>query len=277
MTAKKKKFLIATIFSSVIFLGLVILAVVKNSEKKISKPKDSNSIQIAEPGEVELMEEEAEVVATIEILSDAGLVSALAPDSKNWIEVYNGQKIPAGTKIMTDNIARAQLVFPNGTITRLDKNTEVELTSLQQAPSKIKVSLNLGRIWSRVTKILGKEELYQTETDTVVATVRGTSYGHELRGKKSIIMVAESNVDASCQKIKQAIRVKEGYKVDLTCNLDIEPKIVKINELDKKTEWYIFNQEQDGGDGDEDVLGTEDDLEDEEAQITCTGPDGKRF
>ncbi len=165
------------------------------------------------------------------------------PTSNEWIAARDKEEILPGTKIKTDNNGRAQLVYPNGTVTRLDNNTQITLTEYESSPQKVSVFVEAGTIWSRITKLLGGES-YESESKNLVATVRGTIYEHTvLASGEDKVSVDSHTVHVSCLKTKVETDVNENQKTETSCNT--KPVAVVIPTLEKKTKWVTFNKEED--------------------------------
>lgn len=202
----------------------------------------------------------------------------------------DGQVVKVGDVIATEENSRGELIYPNGTVTRLDARAKVVLREFESAPQKVAIRLEVGRVWSRVTKLLGGES-YQTETGTVVATVRGTSYGHGiLANGDNRVTTLEGEVQSGCVVGGQEASVGKFDKVEMSCAPGAEVKKVKLTDKDiSGDEWLNFNVQEDKK-LEAEVLGlsTKDDQPtptparfdnsvSEVVMITCTGPDGVVF
>ena len=91
----------------------------------------------------------------LEILS-SGVFLESAKDTK-WINATDGQEIVTGTVIKTNNEGRAQIVYPSGTVTRLDNNSQITLKEYVAFPQQVDILVEAGTIWSRVAKLLGEK------------------------------------------------------------------------------------------------------------------------
>lgn len=126
-----------------------------------------------------------------------GVVQIREPD-KEWIKAKDNQEVAVGTEIKTDDKSSAEITYKTGTVTQIDNNTEITLRNLTYSPTKILVSLEKGRVWSRVEK-LADGESYQTQTKTTTTTVHGTAYSHEiLPSGEDRVIVTQSTVSVSC-------------------------------------------------------------------------------
>jgi hypothetical protein len=231
----------------------------------------------------------------LERLTDIGEVSVMPADTADWQPAQDGQLVSVGSRVKTDEQVRAQLVYPDNSVTRLDSGSEVELTAFAASPTKVNVSLHLGRIWSRVASLVGTGGSYQAETDTVVAAVRGTSYGIEKQiDDTNEVIVSESKVDCECKDVDQQWTVGPGWRAGFSCQEGEEVDTAKLTQADLDDEWYVFNLNQDEklnqrfGKEHYQPEEPEDDMEDDsdtikgektdtEDKIKCTGPDGVEF
>ncbi|KKS77763.1 MAG: Hemolysin-type calcium-binding region [Candidatus Woesebacteria bacterium GW2011_GWB1_43_14] len=197
------------------------------------KPKQAEEI-------VETPKEDIVPTAIIEIFEGSPEVKL---PNKEFKLAQNGIEIPAGTIVKTDDKSRAQILYVNKSVTRLDFNTEITLIDLDNDEFKAKVKLTNGGIWSRVAKLLGKES-YETETDKLVATVRGTSYGHIITEKGNKIITTKSEVEGECINLSQKATVPFDKKLvfDCTNNKTLFPSTILYSDKD---EWYMFNLEKD--------------------------------
>ncbi len=182
--------------------------------------------------------------ATLEVFSPQ--VFVILPGSAEKSEATDGQKILVGSKIITGEKGRAQLLFPNKSVTRLDTSTEVTLVKLTEEPVQIEILLEKRRIWSRVAKLLGQES-FTTETSTVTAAVRGTSFGHGiLPDGRNRVISKRGNIETHCINKSQEAMVKPDKKILLDCTSGGALPLLNLDEQIKdKDEWYYFNDEQD--------------------------------
>ncbi len=184
------------------------------------------------------------VTATLEIF--ALPVSVVLPGSIDKTDAVDKQKIAEGTKIITGETGRAQIVYANKSVTRMDFNTEITLKKLTASPVQVELMLTKKRIWNRVAKLLGNES-YQTETGTTVATVRGTSYAHGiLPDGRNRVITTKGVVDTHCLNDSQEATVSANAKILFDCKTGGKLPLLKLDEVIKdKDEWFEFNQKQD--------------------------------
>ncbi len=163
--------------------------------------------------------------------------------SSEWVVAKDQQEILPGATVKTDKGGLAQIIYPNGTVTRLDSNTQITLKEYNPTPQTVTVFVTAGKIWSRITKLLGGES-YQSESKNLVATVRGTIYEHEvLPDGEDKISVTSHVVHVFCSKNKVETDLVENEAAQTGCNL--KPRVVQIPEAEKQTKWVTFNKQED--------------------------------
>ena len=142
------------------------------------------------------------------------------------VSAKNGNIVHVGDSVITGPNGRAQLLYPNHSVTRINVNSEFILTNNQDNPVRIEVDLIKGSIWSRVAKLLGKD-VYQTKTATVLATVRGTSYelGIMPDGNDEIL-TTKHTVDVTCMNETQKGNVSTNNKFIISCKNGV-PSIIQ--------------------------------------------------
>lgn len=183
--------------------------------------------------------------ATLEVFAQP--VSLILPGTADKIQATNKQEIPEGTTVATGETGRAQLLFPNKSVTRMDFNTELILKKLTANPAQVEVKLIKKRIWNRVAKLLGKQDSFQTETGITVATVRGTSYAHGiLPDGRNRIIATKGTVETKCLDNSQNATVTPNAKILFNCKGGGNLPLLQLDEEVKdRDEWFEFNQKED--------------------------------
>lgn len=181
---------------------------------------------------------------TLEIFESP--VEVKTPDSSTFVEAKNKMIIKEGTEIQTGATGRAQVVFPAGTVTRIDNNGRIKITKAEDGPENIVITILKGRVWSRIKKLLGNES-YSTETSNLVATVRGTSYGHGIvEGGFDRGTVFKGKVRMTCKKNKEdSLEVVPNKKALVNCDKETGFDLLNMDSKDAIDDWLLFNKAQD--------------------------------
>lgn len=234
-----KKFvvpLVAFTFVLLSFIGYVYYQNFQAEKERIAaaqsihKKPDVKGEAVQQPAKLELV-----------VLSHPVFVTL--PGSTESARILQAIEVEEGSTVMTGTTGRAELRYPNKSVTRLNFNTTIKVESLKDKPQESLLQLIQGSIWNRVVKLLGKET-FQTETDTMVATVRGTAYGMTVEpdGRNKVDVnegVVAVNIPDETEKVATA-----EMSVSFNPFQDIDP-ILKKDTEQTTNEWEAFNLGQD--------------------------------
>ncbi len=170
------------------------------------------------------------------------------------MELYEGDEVEVVT-------GQARLLYPETGESVLPQGTKVRLLPQGQPGENglgIQLWLEAGKVWTRVERLLGKDEAMSVEANNVVATVRGTGFGIGLNDGKVSVIVADHQVDVSTSvvlnvgsTITQGVTLAagNGITVDpstITKMTDIRTELMKnirtLSSTEKKQPEYIFAQ-----------------------------------
>lgn len=192
--------------------------------------------------------------ATVEILSGT---AEKAPDGTSWQPVQNGETVQVGTSIKTGSKSQTEITFPSGSQLRLDENTQITLSSSDTGNTSLTQST--GRTWSRIGKLLGKDESYEIDSQTTLATVRGTAFTFIVSEEESMVDTDDGQVTVAAiekvgqeRKILHKIIVGKGFAAGIA-KRDLEDikagrkQLIKqaISEEISNSEWFKKNRERD--------------------------------
>lgn len=134
-----------------------------------------------------------------------------------FTEITSSADVKVGDQIQTGVDGEAAIAWGDRGITRLDPQTTVTVENAPEDPTAathvvLKLHLEGGRVWSRLLKLLDQDSAADVRTETVVATVRGTSFGVEASSATTTdVAVTESVVGMSARTSQDATLVKEGF------------------------------------------------------------------
>lgn len=232
---KLKPFLLGG-FTLALILALVSFTAYKMSSNQANQVKGLSTSITPTPINSKL-------AARLEIYE--GTVAVKLPSEQTYKKAKSKMIIPEGSFIKTGSTGRAQIIFPGGTATRLDFNTEIQLKQFSPEPQNILVDIIQGRIWSRIKKLFGNES-YRSSSPTMIATVRGTSYGHGvLAGDFNRGLVLKGSVELKCTSSEDALLLEENQKTDASCSQKTGFEAQPLGEIDQIDEWISFNEKQD--------------------------------
>lgn len=182
-------------------------------------------------------------VAILEIFSQP--VGVKLPGQTKFSTAKEKMIIPQGTIIKTGDEGRAQIVFPGGTVTRIDHESMIRVKQFEPDPQNIFIEILEGRIWNRIKKLFGNES-FQSSGGTMIATVRGTSYGHGLLdGDYNRGSVLKGIVQLECFDKSNIATLSANMKGEVNCTMGSGFEEEDVSEIDKSDEWVQFNADQD--------------------------------
>jgi hypothetical protein len=107
-----------------------------------------------------------------------GEVQMTGDGSNGWQRLQVNAILNAGDKVRVLDTGRLELVLDNRSVLRLAANTTLELKEVERRRQKEKYrfALSVGKMWTRVTRLLGFGSRYQVDTPTAITAVQGTVY-----------------------------------------------------------------------------------------------------
>jgi hypothetical protein len=179
-------------------------------------------------------------------------VSVREPGAAEWRRAEDGMEIGQGWSVRTDGSGRATIGFFGQGESRLDGRTEVTVTSamldeMNSTGVNVELDLGMGRVWSRVLRILDLDGSYAVRTSSVVATVRGTAF--EVRQNadgSSEVTVNESAVEVGRPGAGEGSpdAVAEGFAVTFASDGSMgEPREIPYDAT--ASPWFRQNGEAD--------------------------------
>ncbi|HMO78428.1 MAG TPA: FecR family protein [Candidatus Paceibacterota bacterium] len=149
------------------------------------------------------LEPKAEVPTELqtETKSAALLLHPLATDvsvgdaAASWRVIDVETKVVNGDRIKTSASGRALITQDSDIVTSIDNNSELVVEVGEDNKSTI-LKLAAGQTWTKINRALEQDEVYEVHTPTIVAAVRGTSFGVKT-DPASQITVTEGTVWAS--------------------------------------------------------------------------------
>jgi FecR protein len=184
---------------------------------------------------------------TIAVTPLAADVSLLGAAQGVWNVIASTSNVSDGSKVKTSPDGRAIIAREATIISSLDNNTEVTL-NFSSDKKQSHLALTLGRIWSKVGRALEQDEQFEVYTPTMVAAVRGTSFGVSLDPKRSLIVtegtvwITRRNPQTGEQLASSTIAVPAGNKVED----DGVHFLVRPFTVADKDDWYKQNNPEPG-------------------------------
>ena len=147
-----------------------------------------------------------------------GSVEVRVEGGEAWQQASAGQVLHVGDRVRAGSDGRAVVRWDGLGETVLGSNTELLLKS--DAPVQgtdersVEVRLEVGRIWTRLLRLIDVDAGFVVETPEIVATVRGTSFDLSHVDGRSELWVTESSVEADSGRT--SLVVPEGRSAVFT-------------------------------------------------------------
>lgn len=162
----------------------------------------------------------------------------------DFVKIEQQANFREGSSLKTTSTGRASLLYPDGGVTKLGRNSYVVLATLQDKGKKSKIKIFGGGIWSKVENILD-DESYEVESENMVASVRGTIFGIEISSETTSIYTFEHTIRITPKnkdgKLLEnlALDVNSGEKViitdrDILKNKKASKQKITIQDLEKE-------------------------------------------
>jgi hypothetical protein len=160
-------------------------------------------------------------------------------DGKEFFAVETGEILSEGEHVKTGSDATATILLDDGSIVRLDGDTEIEIKKIQT--DKIIIHEVVGEIYNRVAKADGRE--YLVYANDVEVTALGTAFLVSVDEEKVSVSVIESKVSVHLGDEKQEL--SQGEKVVIHTETK-EMSEEKIHTADfVKNEFVAWNKQED--------------------------------
>jgi len=133
---------------------------------------------------------------------------------QEWNKAQLDQAVKEGEWLKTEIESRCELSIIDGTVIRIDENTNLQVEGLEVEGDpilKVKLSVPIGRIWTNVKK-LSRGSKFNVKNPVVVAGVRGTVYSMDVLPDSSArIKVYKGKVAVSNEPLKNRMEQKQGF------------------------------------------------------------------
>ncbi|MBN1983369.1 MAG: FecR domain-containing protein [Chitinivibrionales bacterium] len=168
----------------------------------------------------------SEIIGTVQVQSD---------QSKQWSEVPIGKTLGIGAQLRTFLESSCELRFKSGSVLKIGENSVVELKSIifDEHTNRIQTSISLhaGQLWANVKKLVNRISVYEVETPTSVAAIRGTRFGVFIINQQTIVDVYEGKIALRAKRFAgEKILVAETRAIiDQTDKISIQ----RLDEIKK--------------------------------------------
>ncbi len=157
-------------------------------------------------------------------------VSVLDTDGNKLRTLADGDSLDYPITLSVSSGGEAKIHFLDGSVLRLDSGTTMTLNdgsySQTDGTLLVKVSLAVGRVWSKVVELATPASTWEVKTSNAVATVRGTAFGVDTDGNHSRLFGSQHKVEV------QALDPKTGERVGKAPAVLDEGKMIELSNND---------------------------------------------
>jgi hypothetical protein len=186
-----------------------------------------------------------------------------------------GSPVVLGDQVTTGAASRVEITLADRSAVRLDENSKLVIQQADfggtEGQKQFAAKLTLGKLWSKVTSVLGGQSRFEVATDNAVAGVRGTTFRVDAHKDHSVLVrvyagavaVASANPLPASAKGKSSQGrhevpgpsqvTKEKYEKLLAAMMQV--KVAATGELgepeafamadEAKDSWVAWNQQRD--------------------------------
>jgi hypothetical protein len=188
-----------------------------------------------------------------------------------------GSPVVLGDEVTTAGNSRIEITLADRSAVRLDENSKLVIQQADFAGAaghkQFVAKLALGKLWSKVTSVLGGQGRFEVATDNAVAGVRGTTFRVDAHADRSVLVRVYAGAVAVASatqlpghtqgKTSSAGRhevagpsqvTKQKYEKLLAAMMQV--KVASSGEIgepehfaqadDAKDSWVAWNQRRDG-------------------------------
>ncbi|MBI5413702.1 FecR domain-containing protein [Candidatus Peregrinibacteria bacterium] len=180
---------------------------------------------------------------------------------ENWTAAIDGSILHEGDMIRTAPGSRAILTLLNGSMARLNAQTEVELTDLKSRDTQDDISFALknGQIWLKRSEKEEVKATFNVATKHLDVTSLGTIFGVDMSGNRESVRVMDGKIsvnvrveDGDGMRVSETVEVAMGQEVSIgqsdISNLQsrkVVPLLAMLSDDFRSGEWYEWNRRQD--------------------------------
>lgn len=181
------------------FIWAIVLIIAACAGLILAKYYSKNSQQPPSQQQTENKAENKQIKPWVEVVRPA--VYVLNSDDSEAYQLQTGDEVDPGVKLKTNENGLANIYFPNGSVARMDINTQITINEAsyndENQTMVVKIMLGIGRVWSKIFSLATPESSWEVDTTNAVATVRGTAFGVEYENNNTNVVGSQNEVMVS--------------------------------------------------------------------------------
>lgn len=137
--------------------------------------------------------------------------------ASKFVPVNKPVPVDVGDVVRTDDSGFAEVTYRDGSVSRLDVDSELTVVALSDGPdgSSVRTKMGVGRTWHRVEK-LGDGDEFSVKTSVATATVRGTAFAIDCPDKKTCTFVVFEGVVELKLRDGRTVELRAGQQSTVT-------------------------------------------------------------
>lgn len=173
-----------------------------------------------------------------------GKVEVRKAGAQNWSFAKQGQELANNDMLRTNEGARAELKYGDGSILAVRENSQILLNNTMQnergrLQSKY-VTTFFGAIYFVVKEAMPKTYINRVYTPTATVSIRGTSFSVEVQPKTGLtdVQVTSGTVLVNNILMNEEFFVKAGYRTQVALNEPpSRPRAIQAKDLEGLAAW----------------------------------------
>ncbi len=173
----------------------------------------------------------------------------------NSFPAHQGFLLKEDDQIKTGEDSRAIVRFLDDSVSRLDENTAITISELSVNPrdkteTNVEVTVQQGRLWSRVISLINNWSSFQVKSGNVVTVAkRRAAFDVAINNEgKTSVTALHNRVDVKVSTPTRVVQTNllKGYVAEVKTPKSLAPSITKIDEKNiDEAQWVKSNLSQD--------------------------------
>jgi len=190
-----------------------------------------------------------------------GRSKVLSFGTTEWENVYNGSKVKLGDSVKTLGNAKGVMTFYDGTVMRMDEDTQVTLVDINKKNDyqEILIYLNSGKVWINKPKqnVIRKTD-FVINTNFASYAITGTIFDLE-KAAEEILHVIKGQIQVDIiENVEGKTRSIESIPVGIGQQLVLNDRVMQeyysrkspsvlgvLDPIFQTSDWYLWNNKQD--------------------------------
>lgn len=190
-----------------------------------------------------------------------GRSKVLSFGTTEWENVYNGSKVKLGDSVKTLGNAKGVMTFYDGTVMRMDEDTQVTLVDINKKNDyqEILIYLNSGKVWVNKPKqnVIRKTD-FVINTNFASYAITGTIFDLE-KAAEEILHVIKGQIQVDIiENVEGKTRSIESIPVGIGQQLVLNDRVMQeyysrkspsvlgvLDPIFQTSDWYLWNTKQD--------------------------------